>query len=40
MRSGGVEALGLFNRIHVIVLFRLIRSFLIALNQRLERVGA
>ena len=39
MRSDGIKVLGLFNRIHVCVLFHLIRSFLIALNQRLERVG-
>lgn len=39
MRSDGIKALGLFNRIHAIVLFHLIRSLLIALNQRLERVG-
>ena len=39
MRSDGIKALGLFNRIHVCVLFHLIRSLLIALNQRLERVG-
>ena len=39
MRSDGVEAWGLFYKIHAFVLFRLIRSLLIALNQRLERVG-
>ena len=39
MRSDGIKALVLFNRIHVCVLFHLIRSLLIALNQRLERVG-
>lgn len=39
MRSGGVKALGLFYKIHAIVLFHLIRSLLIALNQKLERVG-